>query len=75
MPTAIIDRDSIRGWKAGGSLDTFDRAKIRVKQLLEAYKRPALDPVQESQLHAFVLELAKKAGVQSLPVIEGFEPA
>jgi len=75
MPTEIIDRDSIRGWKAGGSLDTFERAKIRVKQLLEAYKRPALDPAQESQLHAFVLELAKKAGVQSLPVIEGFEPA
>jgi trimethylamine--corrinoid protein Co-methyltransferase len=75
MPTEIIDRDSIRGWKAGGSLDTFERAKIRVKQLLEAYKRPELDPAQESQLHAYVLELAKKAGVQSLPVIDGYQPA
>jgi trimethylamine--corrinoid protein Co-methyltransferase len=75
MPSAIIDRDSIRGWKASGSLDTFDRAKVRVKELLASYKRPELDPTQESQLHAFVLDLSKQAGVESLPVIEGFEPA
>jgi trimethylamine:corrinoid methyltransferase-like protein len=73
MPTEIIDRDSIRGWKAGGSLDTFDRAKVRVKQLLASYKRPELDAAQESQLHAFVLELSKKAGVETLPMIEGFQ--
>jgi trimethylamine--corrinoid protein Co-methyltransferase len=75
MPSAIIDRDSIRGWKASGSLDTFERAKIRVKELLASYKRPELDPTQESQLHTFVLDLSKQAGVESLPVIEGFEPA
>jgi trimethylamine--corrinoid protein Co-methyltransferase len=75
MPSAIIDRDSIRGWKASGSLDTFDRAKIRVKELLASYKRPELDPAQERQLHAFVLDLARQVGVESLPVIEGFEPA
>lgn len=75
MPTEIIDRDSIRGWKASGSLDTFDRAKVRVKQLLESYKRPELDPDQVSRLHAFVLDLSKQAGVETLPVIEGFQPA
>ncbi len=75
MPSAIIDRDSIRGWKAGGSLDTFDRAKIRVKELLASYRRPELDPDQVSQLHAFVLDLSKQAGVETLPVIEDYEPA
>jgi len=75
MPTEIIDRDSIRGWKAGGSLDTFDRAKVRVKQLLASYKRPELDSAQVSQLHAFVLDLSKQAGVETLPVIEDYEPA
>jgi trimethylamine--corrinoid protein Co-methyltransferase len=75
MPSAIIDRDSMRGWKAGGSLDTFDRAKIRVNQLLASYRRPELDPAQVSQLHAFVLNLAKQAGAESLPLIEDFEPA
>jgi len=74
MPTEIIDRDSIRGWKAGGSLDTFDRAKVRVKQLLASYKRPELDSAQVSQLHAFVLDLSQKAGVETLPVIEDYEP-
>jgi len=75
MPSAIIDRDSMRGWKAGGSLDTFDRAKIRVKELLASYRRPELDPAQVNQLHAFVLNLAKQAGAESLPLIEDFEPA
>jgi trimethylamine:corrinoid methyltransferase-like protein len=75
MPSAIIDRDSIRGWKAGGSLDTFDRAKIRVKELLASYRRPELDPDQVSRLHAFVLDLSKQAGVETLPVIEDYEPA
>ncbi len=75
MPSAIIDRDSIRGWKASGSLDTFDRAKIRVKELLASYRRPELDPDQVSQLHAFVLDLSKQAGVETLPIIEDYEPA
>jgi trimethylamine---corrinoid protein Co-methyltransferase len=75
MPSAIIDRDSIRGWKASGSLDTFERAKIRVKELLASYKRPELDLDQVSQLHAFVLNLSKQAGVETLPIIEDYEPA
>ena len=75
MPSAVIDRNSMRGWKEGGSLDTFDRAKIRVNQLLASYRRPELDPAQVNQLHAFVLNLAKQAGVESLPFIEDFEPA
>ena len=37
MPSAIIDRDSIRGWKESGGLDTFGRAKFRVKELLASY--------------------------------------
>jgi trimethylamine--corrinoid protein Co-methyltransferase len=75
MPGAIIDRDSVRGWKASGSLDTFERAKIRVKELLASYRRPELDPDQVSRLHAFVLDLSKQAGVETLPVIEDYEPA
>lgn len=73
MPGKVIDRDSMRGWKESGSMDTFDRAKIRVKEILASYKRPELDPEKESQLHRFVLELAREAGLQSLPIIEEFE--
>ena len=75
MPGAIIDRDFIRGWKASGSLDMFDRAKVRVTELLASYRRPELDPDQVSRLHAFVLDLSKQAGVETLPIIEDYEPA
>jgi trimethylamine---corrinoid protein Co-methyltransferase len=51
LPTKIIDRDSIRGWKASGSLDTFDRARERVTEILASYSRPVLDPNHEAELH------------------------
>lgn len=73
MPTKIIDRDSIRGWKASGSLDIFDRARERVTEILASYSRPELDPVHEAELHAYVLTLAKQAGMEELPIINGLE--
>ena len=74
LPSNIIDRDSTRAWKAAGSLDAFGRAKVRVNELLASYRRPALDPVQESQLHALMLDLSKKAGLDQLPTLEDFQP-
>ncbi len=73
MPTKIIDRDSIRGWKESGSLDTFDRARVHVKELLASYSRPELNPHHEAELHAFVLNLAKQAGMDELPRLEELE--
>ena len=67
IPGTVIDRDSIRGWKEGGSLDTFERAKIRVKELLASYTKPELDPAKVEELHTFVLDLAQKAGMDTLP--------
>jgi trimethylamine--corrinoid protein Co-methyltransferase len=67
MPSVIIDRDSVRGWKESGGLDTFGRARRHVDQLLASYKKPELDPDKVTRLHAFVLDLAKKAGMDVLP--------
>jgi trimethylamine--corrinoid protein Co-methyltransferase len=75
MPTKIIDRDSIRGWKEAGSLDTFERARVHVKELLASYTRPVLDPNHEAELYDFVLNLARKAGMERLPELEAFQPA
>src|SRR5512145_3155706 len=63
MPSTVIDRDSMRGWKASGSMDTFTRARIRVQEILASYKRPELDSDKVHQMHAFVLDLANKAGL------------
>jgi trimethylamine--corrinoid protein Co-methyltransferase len=70
LPGKVIDRDSMRGWKQSGALDTFQRAQIRVKEILAAYLRPELDPAQEAELHAYVLDLAKQAGMDALPPLE-----
>ena len=67
MPSKVIDRDSMRGWRESGSMDTFTRARIRVQEILASYKPPELDPQKVEQLHAFVLDLAHKAGMDSLP--------
>jgi trimethylamine:corrinoid methyltransferase-like protein len=75
LPSNIIDRDSTRAWKAAGSLDTFGRAKLRVKELLASYTKPTLDEAKEEALHAFMLDLANKAGMDTLPVLGEYQPA
>jgi trimethylamine--corrinoid protein Co-methyltransferase len=67
MPGKVIDRDSMRGWKESGSMDTFTRAKIRVQEILTSYRRPELDPAKVEALHAYVFDLARKAGMETLP--------
>ncbi len=75
LPSSVIDRDSTRAWKAAGSLDAFERCKLRVTELLASYKRPEIDPEKLSRLHAFTLDLAKKAGIEELPGLEDYQPA
>lgn len=67
LPSNVIDRDSMRDWKQAGSLDTYERAKLMVNKLLESYTRPTLDEAKEKALHSFMLDLAKKAGMDELP--------
>ncbi len=75
LPGMVIDRDSTRAWKAAGSLDAFGRAKLRVNELLASYRRPELDPEEEKRLHAFMLDLSQKSGLEQLPILEDFQPA
>jgi trimethylamine--corrinoid protein Co-methyltransferase len=70
LPSAVIDRDSIRGWQASGSQDTFGRARVRTQELLAAYQRPAIPPEQERTLRELVASLAQTAGMDSLPKID-----
>jgi trimethylamine--corrinoid protein Co-methyltransferase len=67
LPSAVLDRGSIRAWNESGGQDTFDRAKARVAELLGAYQRPPIQTEQENELHAMVAYLAREAGMDNLP--------
>jgi trimethylamine--corrinoid protein Co-methyltransferase len=69
LPSAIIDRDSMRGWQDGGSLDAFDRAKLRTNELVAKYQRPESALAHEKELVAFVTALARETGMEKLPEI------
>ena len=69
LPSPVIDRDSVRGWQAAGSLDTFARAKDRTKHLLTEYKRPEMDTGQEKELTVGLHKLASTAGMEKLPEV------
>jgi trimethylamine---corrinoid protein Co-methyltransferase len=70
LPSSVIDRDSIRGWQASGSSDTFVRAKARTHELLTAYEQPRYTPEQDRELRTMVENLARKAGMDALPQLE-----
>lgn len=67
LPSTIIDRDSVRGWQRGGSLDTFARAKQRTRDLLSQYQRPQVAIDHEAELSRAVQALAAEAGMVHLP--------
>jgi trimethylamine--corrinoid protein Co-methyltransferase len=62
LPSAVMDRDSLRGWEQAGSQDTFARARVRVEELLASYNRTSLPPEQEAELGDLVQSAAHAAG-------------
>jgi trimethylamine:corrinoid methyltransferase-like protein len=67
LPSAVIDRDSVRGWQHAGSLDTFQRAKLRTQDLLLRYERPAISAEHEAELSRAVQAVAAEAGMAHIP--------
>lgn len=67
LPSNVIDRDSVSGWKKSGGLDTYGRAKEIVKELLNSYKMPDLDPKRVSDMRDYMMKLAAEAGLEKLP--------
>jgi len=67
MPSAVIDRGSIRSWQQMGATDTFTRAKTQLQGLLHDYQPPDLPSEQVAELQKLVSGLAKEAGMDQLP--------
>jgi len=71
LPSAVIDRASVRAWEESGSLETVARAAVRATELTNAYQRPSAPDGLEQELHAMVASLANAAGLQRLPTLPG----
>jgi trimethylamine--corrinoid protein Co-methyltransferase len=69
LPSAVIDRGSLRAWEEAGSRDTYDRARSRVAELLASYKRPVLPAGTEREMRDVVERQAKLAGMERLPAL------
>ena len=69
LPSAIIDRNSVRGWQEDGGRDTFERAKILTAQLLKEYHSPQIAMEKEKELTEIVEKLAQQAGMSKLPIL------
>jgi len=69
LPSKVLDRDSIRGWRQDGSMDTMARAKDEVQHLLTQYQQPQLPDDQVHELYKLVNHLANDAGLDTLPDI------
>jgi len=67
LPSKVIDRASLQAWRDAGSPDGYARAKVRVNELIAAYKRPILPPEVERELRALVEREATRAGLNDLP--------
>lgn len=70
LPSAVIERGSVRSWQEAGGSDTFQRAKVRVDELLAGYERPLLPTEQEQALHQMMKTLATEAGLAELPPLD-----
>lgn len=60
LPSAVIDRDSVR---EGAASDAFQRARARVEELVTGYKDPGLSASVLQQFSAIVEREAERAGV------------
>jgi trimethylamine--corrinoid protein Co-methyltransferase len=67
IPSAVVDRGSVRAWEQNGKLDAVARARQRVDDLLGEYAPPLLPEGQIAALDELVGSLAKQVGMDALP--------
>ncbi len=70
LPSAVLDRGSIRSWEEEGRLDTFGRAKTRVQALLREYQTPEAPAEARAEMQQMVERLASAAGMERLPATD-----
>src|SRR5438105_99529 len=74
LPSAVIDRESLRAWQEAGSKDAFGRARDRVTKLVASYRRREMTESLECELRSFMESQTRSAGMEELPEIETRAP-
>jgi trimethylamine--corrinoid protein Co-methyltransferase len=67
VPSAVVDRGSLRAWLDGGSHDMLARARTRVDALLAGAAPSTLDPAAAAELVGRVAIALRAVGFDGLP--------
>ena len=67
LPSAVVDRGSLRVWLEGGGRDMFARARSRVDALLAGTVPLTLDPARADELVGRVAAALRAVGYDGLP--------
>jgi trimethylamine--corrinoid protein Co-methyltransferase len=67
LPSAVVDRGSLRAWLQGGGDDMFARARSRVDALLGGAAPSTLDPERAGELVGRVAAALRAVGFDGLP--------
>ena len=67
IPSAVIDRSTLDGWKSRGGKTAFERASDRVDQLLKGYQPGLVSGKLAAELRRITADAARKFGMDELP--------
>jgi trimethylamine--corrinoid protein Co-methyltransferase len=67
IPSSVIDRGSLEGWKQKGAKSAWERAQDRVDQLLAKYEPWSMPEALRDELRAITLGAAQRFGMDELP--------
>ncbi len=67
IPSAVIDRGSMDGWKRKGAKTTWERAQDRVNELLTTYQPSPISDELRTELRDIATKTAQKFGMDKLP--------
>jgi trimethylamine--corrinoid protein Co-methyltransferase len=67
IPSSVIDRGTLDGWKRKGAKTTWERAQDRVQELLSQYEPSPISDELRQELRDIATQMAQKFGVDELP--------
>ncbi len=67
IPSAVIDRGSLEGWKRKGSKTAWARAQDRVNELLATYESAPISDDSRTDLRNIATKAAQRFGMDELP--------